>query len=86
MYQLLYKQSLRKDLRKIDKIQLRAIITRIEALANDPRPKGCVRLQGNESLYRIRQGEYRIIYCIEDDVLTVLVIKVAHRREVYRRV
>jgi mRNA interferase RelE/StbE len=58
---------------------------KIEALATEPRPAGMVKLSGEEELYRIRVGEYRIIYTIQDDQLLVLVVVVAHRREVYRR-
>ncbi len=84
-YRLLYKRSVRKDLRKLGKTQLRAVVSRIESLAHEPRPLGYIRLQGGDELYRVRQGDYRIIYCIQDDVLTVLVVKVGHRREVYDR-
>jgi mRNA interferase RelE/StbE len=57
---------------------------RIDALADNPRPHGYVKLSGHANLYRIRFGDYRIIYSIHDDVLVVLVIHVAHRRESYR--
>ena len=56
----------------------------IDALADDPRPPGCVKLAGADDLYRIRVGAYRIVYAIEDDRLVVLVVKVGHRRDVYR--
>ncbi len=56
---------------------------RIRSLADDPRPAGCEKLSGQER-YRVRQGVYRIVYEIEDDKLTVLVVKVGHRRDVYR--
>jgi mRNA interferase RelE/StbE len=58
---------------------------RIAALADDPRPVTAKMLQGQHGYYRIRSGDYRVIYLIEDNVLVVLVVKVAHRREVYRR-
>ncbi|MDQ6602958.1 MAG: type II toxin-antitoxin system RelE/ParE family toxin [Chloroflexota bacterium] len=61
------------------------IIARAEALADNPRPHGVKRLTNAEQgTYRIREGDYRIVYDIEDDVLLVLVVRVAHRREVYR--
>ena len=60
------------------------IVDRIQALAFDPRPKGSEKLASHEDRYRIRQGRYRIVYAIHDDVLTVVVVKVAHRKEVYR--
>ncbi len=64
-------------------IQLR-IRPRIDALANDPRPAGAIRLKGQENLWRIRVGDYRVVYEVRDKVLLVLVVRVAHRREVYR--
>lgn len=57
----------------------------IEALEENPRPSGCVKLAGDENLYRIRVGDYRIVYEIRDSVLIVTIIKVRHRREVYRK-
>lgn len=83
LYQLQYSKHVNKDLRKLDKGQLSAVVRRIESLADNPRPSGCIRLQGGNELYRVRQGDYRIIYGIQDDVLTVLVVKVGHRKEVY---
>ena len=62
----------------------RRIAGRITALADDPRPPGAVKLSGQDA-YRIRVGDYRVIYSIEDDRLIVIVIDVGHRREVYRR-
>ena len=56
----------------------------MRVLVENPRPQGCVKLTGEESLYRIRVGEYRIIYQIQDAVLLVLIISIGHRREVYR--
>jgi mRNA interferase RelE/StbE len=57
---------------------------RIRSLASDPRPFGTVKLHGSPALYRSRVGDYRIVYEIRDQILVVLVVKVAHRREVYR--
>lgn len=62
-----------------------AVVSRILALAEEPRPPGCVKLSGVEALYRIRQGRYRIVYSIEDDQLVVIVIRVADRKEVYTK-
>ena len=58
---------------------------RIEALAKDPRPEGIKKLEGEPNLYRLRVGDYRIIYQIRDKELLILVVKIGHRREVYRR-
>jgi mRNA interferase RelE/StbE len=56
----------------------------IDGLADDPRPAGCRKMKGEENLYRIRLGEHRILYDIQDAVLVVLVVQVGHRREIYR--
>ena len=56
----------------------------MRGLANDPRPPGCDKLAGVENLYRIRVGDYRVVYQIRDEMLLVLVVKIGHRREVYR--
>jgi len=56
----------------------------IDMLAVEPRPHGCVKLSGAKSIYRVRVGDYRIVYQIEDDRLLVLVAEIGHRREVYR--
>jgi len=83
-YKLLFKASVAKDLRHIPKHDVATILRRIEALANDPRPNGCQKLSGQER-YRIRQGNYRIVYEIIDEQLVVHVVKIGHRREVYNR-
>jgi mRNA interferase RelE/StbE len=56
----------------------------LEALAEDPRPVNCVKLKGEEELYRVRVGDYRIVYQIQDKQLIVLIVQVGHRREIYR--
>ena len=82
-FELRFKPSVVKDLRGIPKIEVRRLLTRIEALRNNPRPPGCEKLTGGE-LYRIRQGLYRVIYSVDDEDVLIEVIKVGHRREVYR--
>ncbi len=82
-YKISFKESVWKDLRKIPKNQIKKIISRIEALQKNPRPSGCEKLTGYE-LYRIRQGLYRIVYSIQDNELTVWVVKIGHRKNVYR--
>ena len=82
-YELLLRPSVEKDLKKIPATDLRKILERIEALQENPRPPGCVKLSGEE-YYRVRQGNYRIVYEIEDDKLIVIVVKVGHRRDIYR--
>ncbi len=82
-YNIFFRDSVRKDLETIPKGDLQRIIERISGLADDPRPVGCEKLSGQEK-YRVRQGNFRIIYSIQDTELTVWVVKVGHRREVYR--
>ncbi len=82
-YELVFRRSVAKDLRAFPKQEVKRIMQRFRSLADDPRPAGCEKLSGQER-YRIRQGVYRIIYEIEDARLIVLVVKVGHRRDVYR--
>jgi mRNA interferase RelE/StbE len=83
-YEILFKESVYKELRHIPKPDLKRILSRIEQLGTDPRPQGSQKLTGAE-LYRVRQGNYLIIYMIEDDKLIVCVVKAGHRKEVYRQ-
>ena len=82
-YSILFRQSVLKDLAVLPKKDVQRIMEAIRALAVDPRPPQSQKLSGREQ-YRLRQGTYRILYVIEDDVLIVTVVKVGHRREVYR--
>lgn len=82
-YSIFIKPSAVKELKKIPKKYLPKITKKIQSLAKDPRPPGCEKLSGQER-YRIRQGDYRIVYSIEDDKLTVVVVKIGHRRDVYK--
>ncbi len=83
-YKIFLKKSVLKDLDKIPDKDLKKIIKRIKSLANDPRPPGCEKLSGQER-YRIRQGNYRIIYSIKDRKLVVWIVKVGHRRDIYKK-
>jgi mRNA interferase RelE/StbE len=83
-YELRFKTSVAKDLRGIPKADVRRILARIEALRDDPRAPGCEKLAGGNDLYRARQGLYRIVYAIDDARIVVEVIRVGHRRDVYR--
>ncbi len=82
-YKLVFKRSVSKDLRALPKRDIGRILKCIRSLAEEPRPRGCEKLSGQDR-YRVRQGVYRIIYEIQDEVLIVVVVKVGHRREVYR--
>ena len=81
-YKNYFKRSAVKDLEVIPQKDLQRIINRIDLLKVDPRPPGCEKLSGQER-YRVRQGNYCIVYSIQDDVLTVWVVKIGHRRDVY---
>ncbi len=82
-YRVYFRESVEKDFSVIPKKDLRKILNRIEALAKDPRPPGHDKLTGQER-YRLRQGCYRIVYSIQDKDLTVWVVKVGHRKDIYR--
>ena len=83
-YRLFIKRSAARELESVgSKKDRRRLVARIRSLADDPRPPGCQKLSGAEK-YRVRQGRYRIVYSIEDDRLVVIVVRVAHRRQVYR--
>jgi mRNA interferase RelE/StbE len=79
-YKLAFKKSISKDLRTISKKDVARILRWFDALAKDPRPQGSEKLSG-QARYRVRQGVYRIVYEIRDDVRIIVVVKVAHRRE-----
>ncbi len=83
-YNLLIKRSAEKELKKIPATDLCRIVDRIHELAQQPRPAGCEKLSGDIERYRIRQGDYRIVYGIDDAARLVEVVKIGHRREVYR--
>jgi mRNA interferase RelE/StbE len=82
-YKLVFKKSVAKDLRPIPNQDVARILQRMEALQENPRPVGSEKLSGQER-YRIRQGVYRIIYEVTDGLLTVTVVKVGHRKAVYK--
>lgn len=83
-YRIEFTRSAEKDLRRLDRSRVASILQEISCLSNDPRPHGVKKLAGAERTYRIRIGDYRVVYEIEDDVLLVLVVRVAHRKDVYR--
>ena len=82
-YKLLIKPSAVKELEALPAKDRRRLVARLQRLSSDPRPPGSEKLSGHD-LYRIRQGNYRVLYSVEDLALIVLVIKIGHRREVYR--
>jgi mRNA interferase RelE/StbE len=74
-----------RQLRKLDLSARRRVQAAIELLTDNPRPSGATRLVGGEGEWRVRTGNYRVIYEIHDEVLLVLVVAVGHRREIYKR-
>ena len=82
-YRIFFREAVHKDLRTIPKGDLKKVLDRIASLAHNPRPSGCEKLTGQER-YRVRQGRYRIVYSIQDDHLQVWIVKVGHRKDVYR--
>ncbi len=84
-YRVEIKASAVKEIAALPKRAQRRVVSAIDALADDPRPDGVRKLAGSEDVYRVRVGDYRIVYQIFDDVLIVHVVRVGHRRDVYRR-
>jgi mRNA interferase RelE/StbE len=82
-YRVFFRRSVEKDFASIAKKDVKRIVHRIKMLEEDPRPPGCEKLTGQER-YRLRQGRYRIVYSIQDDEVTVWVVKVGHRKDMYR--
>ena len=83
-YRLDFTPAALRDLKRLPRDVRAGILSAIEALADNPRPQGYEKIEGSGGLYRIRSGDYRVLYNILDDVLTVLVVRARHRREVYR--
>ncbi|MFP2896961.1 type II toxin-antitoxin system RelE family toxin [Corallococcus sp. 4LFB] len=82
-YTVEFLQSAAKQLAAVDPVHQRRIAKRIDALAMEPRPVGAEKLKGSDYL-RIRIGDYRVIYQVEDGRLVVLIVELGHRREIYR--
>lgn len=83
-YTVVFARSARRELERLEAGVARRIISRVEALAEDPRPHGCVKLQGAADLWRIRVGNYRVIYSLDDDARLVDIRVVRHRSDAYR--
>jgi mRNA interferase RelE/StbE len=83
-YTVEFERSARKDLNRLDQQVRVRILRKITALTDDPRPPGVVRLSGMQDIWRVRVGDYRVIYEIKDDRLVVIIVRVAGRGSVYR--
>ena len=85
MYEVIFEDPAQRQFRKLDRIIQTQILKALIKLEKNPRPSGCKKLQGLEHLYRLRIGDYRVIYRIEDNKLLVLIISLGHRREIYKK-
>ena len=85
MYRVVVLPSAARSLGRLPKNDLRRIAETLDGLQTNPRPSGVIKLTGEEDKYRVRVGRYRILYIIRDEILTVTVVAVGHRRDVYRR-
>ncbi|HEX3903800.1 MAG TPA: type II toxin-antitoxin system RelE/ParE family toxin [Polyangia bacterium] len=82
-YRLEVKRSAAKEIADLPKADCQRVVAKIQLLANNPRPHGCEKLSGAEK-YRVRQGDYRILYEIDDSAKSVIIVKIGNRKEVYR--
>ena len=83
-YKIEFKKSALKEIKKINKTDAKKIMARIGELASEPRPFNCIKLT-NDDKYRVRVGDYRVLYAIIDDLLVINVVKIKHRKEVYKQ-
>lgn len=83
-YRIEFTKQAAKLFKKLSSQDRQRLKPKIDALAQNPRPSGVVKLSGEDDLYRIRVGDYRIIYSIENNRLLVLIVKIGHRKDVYR--
>jgi mRNA interferase RelE/StbE len=82
-YDLRYLTSIARDLRGLPKADVRRVLAKAEKLRDDPYPRGSIKLAGRDR-YRIRQGDYRILYAVDDTRVLVEIVKIGHRSDVYR--
>ncbi len=85
-YKVALKPSVEKDLRSVPKATIQRILTQIDTLAEDPFPSQSVKLTGAKNLYRLRVGDYRIVYGVHSEEKIIIVHYIRHRREAYRRI
>lgn len=83
VYRIVVTSAARRVINHLEVSIKTRILARIDTLASNPRPPGAIKLEGQQS-YRVRVGDYRIVYMVEDEIVTVTIIRVGHRREVYR--
>jgi mRNA interferase RelE/StbE len=83
-YRILFTPRAERDLSALPERDRARLARRIDGLATDPRPSSAKKLSGAEDLYRLRSGDYRVIYLIENRIVTVTIVRVGHRRDIYR--
>lgn len=82
-YSIFFKPAAQRQLRKLSRQAQSRLLKRIEQLAEDPYPQGAKKLKGETDLFRVRAGDYRIIYTVQNDRFVVLIVKVGDRRDIY---
>jgi mRNA interferase RelE/StbE len=85
LYEVRLAPAAARDLSRLDRPMQRRVATAIDRLAREPRPAGSTKLRGSDDIWRVRVGKYRVLYQVADAVLLILVIRIGHRAEVYRR-
>lgn len=85
-YGIVFSPAAARQLKKMDRSVLPQIVASIDGLIVEPRPRGCEKLSGYDDLYRVRVGDYRIVYGIEDQLVLVVVLKVGSRADIYQRI
>lgn len=85
-YSIEWKSSAARELKRLDKAVIRRVVELVESLATNSRPAGCKKLAGTEHTYRVRSGDYRVVYNIQDKRLVVEVIRLGHRGKVYNEI
>ena len=83
-YSIEIRPAAKRELKRVDEKHLIRIAHAIDSLANDPRPKGCLKMKGKEGFYRIRVGEYRIVYDIQETLLVILILHAGTRQSIYK--
>lgn len=83
-YRLEVKKSARKSLLALPRAVVQAISQIIDSLADNPYPADCKKLSGTDHTYRVRSGDYRVIYTVDNDILIIEVVKIGHRKDIYR--
>ncbi len=84
IYEVQISRTAERQLARLERTTQQRVAAAMQALAQDPRPRGCRKLQGYEDVYRIRVGRYRLLYSVSDNTVVVVILKVGHRRSVYR--